>query len=464
MVDFTQTDTNGVAGAFCSGLAASSTTTQRQATVGGTAGSTGVQTTHNATADTRRHWHFECIVPSGATWASGTWTIRFRVSSGNMSLTWDTAHICRVNSSNVNQATIGSATGLASTPAWTAESDQRSSGFAGSIASAGDVNGDGYGDVIVGASAFDDEQVNEGRAHVYLGTPAGLQRGPAWTGESNQESTSYGASVASAGDVNGDGYGDVVVEAYLHSDGVQLGGRAYVYHGSKDGLATRPAWIARGEAVNAILGYSVASAGDVNGDGFGDVIVGAPQHTGELPNAGRATVHLGSAAGLAPAPVWSADGEESAAFFGGSVASAGDVNGDGYSDVILGGPSFDNGQTDEGHALVHLGSSAGLAAVAAWSTESNQASSMYGYAAATAGDVNGDGFSDVIIGAHAFDNGQSNEGRTFVHLGSANGLAQLAIWTAESDQASAEFGISVSAAGDVNGDGFCDVIVGAVGI
>ncbi|MEO8067884.1 MAG: integrin alpha, partial [Flavobacteriales bacterium] len=98
-----------------------------------------------------------------------------------------------------------------------------------------------------------------------------------------------------------------------------------------------------------------------------------------------------------------------------------------------------------------------------WTVESDQANSDFGACVASAGDVNGDGFSDVIVGARLFDNAQADEGRVFVYHGSANGLSVSANWTAESDQVDAYFGTSVSTAGDVNGDGYSDVIIGAPG-
>ena len=102
---------------------------------------------------------------------------------------------------------------LASTPAWTAESDQASANFGFSVSAAGDVNGDGYGDVIVGAYAYDNGELGEGRAFVYLGSAFGLSAAPSWTAESDQAAANLGFSVSAAGDVNGDGYGDVIVGA-----------------------------------------------------------------------------------------------------------------------------------------------------------------------------------------------------------------------------------------------------------
>ena len=96
---------------------------------------------------------------------------------------------------------------------------------------------------------------------------------------------------------------------------------------------------------------------------------------------------------------------------------------------------YDNGQTDEGRAYVYLGSASGLATSAAWTAESDQADALFGYSVASAGDVNGDGYSDVVVGAYGYDNGQNEEGRAYLYLGSTSGLAPIAVWTAESDQA-----------------------------
>jgi len=115
---------------------------------------------------------------------------------------------------------------LAQSPAWTAESNQNGALFGRSVASAGDVNGDGYSDVIVGALRYDHGQTDEGRAYVYHGSATGLLTGPAWTAESNQIDARFGRSVASVGDVNGDGYSDVIVGAYGYSNGETNGGRA----------------------------------------------------------------------------------------------------------------------------------------------------------------------------------------------------------------------------------------------
>ncbi|MBN8549861.1 MAG: FG-GAP repeat protein, partial [Deltaproteobacteria bacterium] len=355
----------------------------------------------------------------------------------------------------------GSAAGLSSTPAWTAESDQVSAQFGLSVASAGDVNGDGFSDVVVGAYGYDGGSSNEGRAYVYLGGAAGLSATPSWSMGSDQEGAFYGYSVASAGDVNDDGYSVVIIGARTFDNGNVDEGRAYVYHGGASGLSTTAAWTAESDQNGAQFGLSVASAGDVNGDGFSDVIVGAALYDGGNNDEGRAYVYLGSPGGLAASPSWTAESDQTSALFGISVASAGDVNGDGFSDVIVGARAYDAGSTDEGRAYVYHGSATGLSPTAAWTGESNQVGAQYGTSVASAGDVNGDGFSDVIVGAFLFDSGQNDEGRAYVYYGGVAGLAATAAWTAEADQNSAQFGFSVASAGDVNGDGYSDVIVGA---
>lgn len=355
----------------------------------------------------------------------------------------------------------GSASGLSFTAQWTAESNQAAALFGYSVATAGDVNGDGYDDVIVGAFSYDNGQTDEGRAFVYHGSANGLSSAPNWTAESDQANAQFGISVATAGDIDGDGFDEVIVGAPFFDDDQSDEGRASVYHGSSSGLSLTPDWTAESDQTGAQLGFSVATAGDVNGDGFGDVVIGAWVYANGQGNEGRAFVYEGSSSGLSTTPDWIAESNQANAYFGVSVAGAGDVNGDGYADVIVGAHGFSNGQSSEGKVFVYHGGPGGLSATAAWTKETDQADSSLGHSVATAGDVNGDGYADVIVGAMNFSNGQFTEGRANVYVGSRLGLENLAYWTAESNQASANFAISVATAGDVNGDGFSDVIVGS---
>ncbi len=358
---------------------------------------------------------------------------------------------------------LGSDAGLSTSANWIVECNQAHASFGHSVATAGDVNGDGYSDVIIGAPSYDKGQTDEGAAFVYLGSSTGLSVVVAWTGESNQSAALFGDSVGTAGDVNGDGYSDVIVGAPWHDNGQNAEGRAYVYLGHAGGVTSAAAWTAESDQADANYGHAVATAGDVNADGFSDVIVGANGYDNGETHEGRAFVYLGSSSGLAGAAAWTAESDQSLAGFGSTVGIAGDVDGDGYSDVIVGAPGYDDAQPDTGRAFVYLGSGAGLATAATWTAQGDQAGAQLGDSVAMAGDLNGDGYSDVILGAPGYDGGQFNEGRTFVYLGSGTGLGIGAVWTAEIDQPGAMLGTSVATAGDVNGDGYSDVIAGAYG-
>jgi hypothetical protein len=174
------------------------------------------------------------------------------------------------------------------------------------------------------------------------------------------------------------------------------------------------------------LGHAVGSAGDVNGDGYADIIVGAYLYDHHVlrTNEGAAFVWYGAAGGLGEAGVpsnadWLATGDQKDAQFGYAAGSAGDVNGDGYADVIVGAAHYTNGPGEEGRAFVYHGTPDGLSKTARWMGEANQDSALYGTAVSTAGDVNGDGYADVVVGAPNLDKdaGLSDSGGAFVYLG-----------------------------------------------
>lgn len=407
--------------------------------------------------------------------------------------------------------------------------------FGWSVASAGDVNGDGYSDVVVGAYTASSGQPNEGLAYVYYGSANGIPAAPSVVLQCDRATSNFGFAVDGAGDVNADGFSDVIIGASIWDNDASTlkEGAAFIYHGSAAGLSTIPAVILQSNSLDKYLGYSVAGLGDINGDGFSDVGCGGHLASYGQANEGAAWIYLGSTTGLNPVPRHQLERNQGAAQFGGCVSPAGDVNGDGFNDVIIGAHKFElnpgcggntcddgaifvyhgsanalgaglnpnpilifntfgfsfrtgwavstagdvNGdgysdviigdwrdnigpELNEGVALVYHGSAAGVVPVPVTIIQPNVTNAFLGRGVSTAGDVNGDGYADVIIGCTQFANGQLQEGAAFLHLGSPTGIASSAFIRYESNFISAQMGESVSTAGDVNGDGYSDMIVG----
>lgn len=327
----------------------------------------------------------------------------------------------------------------------------------------GDVNGDGFDDVLVGAPLDDNlGATDNGKVELYLGGESGIAATPVWTGIGYIDGSNAGISVAMGQDINGDGFGDVVV-------GAHVGGYVAVWFGRSDWSTAInfPDQIISSSQTGSQFGASVAYAGDVNGDGYADVVVGAPNyetvtfqaHTPPVhhPAAGEAFLYLGSPNGLV-AGGWSETDNQDNAQEGTSVAGAGDVNSDGYSDVLVGTGSWDGSSTDQGHAKLFLGGPGGLAASPQRTWTGSGASAFFGQAVAGIGDFDGDGYGDVAIGA--FNSGSG--GQAFVIRGEAAGGGAAPSWTYNGSAPGSAFGSSVSAAGDVDGDGFGDLLVGEV--
>lgn len=318
-----------------------------------------------------------------------------------------------------------------------------------SVANAGDVNGDGYSDVIVGAPEASNGQANEGLAFLYYGSATGLAATPDVTLEMNLANARFGYSVATAGDVDGDGYADVIIGA------PQAGGtgRAYIFRGGPGGLSTTPALTLNG-TVGSRFGHAVSTAGDVNSDGFADVVIGAPV-------AGTASIHLGSGAGTNAAAHLVITGPQAGSSFGFAVATAGDVNGSGFSDVIVGAPDFSNGEAGEGAAYAYYGSDSGLVETQSWMREGNLVGARFGASVAGVGDMNGDGYFDAVVGAPNWSGLQPNGGAAYFFRGTVSGLINNPGVRRDVNQANCQFGHSVAEGGDINGDGYADFVVGA---
>ncbi len=400
---------------------------------------------------------------------------------------------------------------LESNQAWSGSSDSALMGA--SVASAGDVNGDGFDDVLVGAQGYDAPGglIDAGAAFVFLGGPKGVTGHSPATAHAaiigSDASSEFGTSVNGAGDINGDGFDDIIVGVPLqHSSGLSVSGAAYVFLGGPSGItATSPAganFILESLQIQAWFGKDVAGAGDINGDGFDDVIVGAPRYgqpfNPPIPNKGSGEqgavfVFLGSASGIVGrnprdahamiTPVSNGAPSQLRAFFGGSVDGAGDINGDGYADIVIGATGWNRNRPwpgvdtedppGEGAAFIYLGGPSGITGTnptsAAAKIEGNQLDASMGNDVAGIGDVNGDGFDDVLVGAPGYPAGdpllRRQEGAAFLFHGNSSGIsassAAQAHWSVRGTVAGEKLGRVVGHAGDVNGDGLSDVIIGA---
>jgi hypothetical protein len=311
--------------------------------------------------------------------------------------------------------------------------------FGNSVSAAGDVDNDGYDDVIVGAY---NSEVSTGKSYLYKGgaTPDDSED-ITYKGEGS--GNFYGREMSVIGDINSDGYDDFIVGATGY-DGSS--GAAYVYLGSdspdKDFMVT-------GEIYH-YLGYGVSGLGDINGDGYDDFVVGT--------NKNKAYIYLG---GATPDNIVDLElvGQSDSEYFGKRCSGIGDINSDGFDDFIIGAENFSGNNSDKaycGKVYIYFGGT-DINSMVFEIIQGESFKEYFGNVVTGVGDMNGDGYDDFAIGAFGFN---SNKGKVYVYYGGATFDEESdIIYTGEVSNKG--FGMGISTAGDVNGDGYDDIIIGS---
>jgi serine/threonine protein kinase len=350
---------------------------------------------------------------------------------------------------------------LPTRPSWTIEGGRAREWLGGQVVPLGDIDRDGFADVAIAVQEYSRNLLHAGKVMIFTGSKRSLGSIPWWAGEGATASAYFGLYCA-AGDVNGDGLPDFAASESGFFRGSDLLGRVAVFLGSAKGLPASASQSIEGDTNDSRFGNAVAIA-DVNGDGYDDLIVGADSWHLHLRDQGAAFLYLGGPRGLRREPSWRVEGGRVGMHFGYPVTNVGDVNGDHYTDVMVGAPYWSSRRETGGAAFLFLGGPAGLSARPAWKAAGRKSSDFYGGVITGLGDVNGDGLADVAIGAPHADGRYEEEGRVEIYYGTRAGLMRQPAWVATGFGTAARLGHSLSGGCDADGDGIPDLLVGSSG-